>query len=228
MPIPVNPNTIIIKNPFYPNGLTEGMVWDYYQKYKGIILNNTRGRDLMLAIMVDINKPILRRKGSNAEYIQLNNDNYDNIIHGRTTAIYSTMKAYEDFCVVDIDTDDWNKAIKITPIVYDILKGSGFIRGIKILYTGKNSFHLHCNFTNKLPINKIKLLLISLFQQNSNNEFTLLHKRTPGRPNIDLSPNKYRGAYITERSISIWGLKCMEIHPNRIKSFKQNDAKIYI
>jgi hypothetical protein len=227
MPTPVNPDTIIIKNSFYPNGLTEGMVWEYYQKYKGFILTNTRGRDLMFAIMVDVNKPIIRRKGANAEYIQLNNNNYDTIIHGRTTAIYSTMKAYEDFCVVDIDTDDWNKAIKITPIIYDIMKESGFIRGIKILYTGKNSFHLHCKFTNRLPINRIKALLTSLFQENQNNEFTFLYKRTPGRPNIDISPNKYKGGFITEGSISIWGLKCMEVHHNRIKNFKQKDSRIF-
>jgi len=228
MSIPQNPVTIIIKNSFYPNGLTEGEIWNYYQKYKGIILNNTRGRDLMFAIMVDVNKPILRRKGIGKNFIQLTNSNYDNIINGRTTAIYSTMKAYEDFCVIDIVTDDWDKAVEVTPIIYKIMKYSNFIRGIKVLYTGKNSFHLHCKFTNKLPINKIKSLLTALFQQNQNpNLFTTLHKRTPGRPNIDISPNKYKGAYITEGAISIWGLKCMEVHHNKIKTFQQKDARIF-
>lgn len=228
MSIPKNPDTIIIKNPFYPSGLTEGQVWDYYQKYKGVILTNTRGRDLMFAIMVDVNKPILRRKGVNTEYIQLNNNNYDNVIHGRTTAIYSTMKAYEDFCVIDIDTDDWNKAIPTTFLIHTIMKSSNMIKSIKILYTGKNSFHLHCKFVNRLPINRIKSLLIGLFQENATpNVFTFLPKRTPQKPNIDISPNKYRGGYITEGSISIWGLKCMEVPYNKLKTFKQKDARIF-
>lgn len=228
MSIPTNPETIIVKNEFYPKGLTQGQVWNYYQKFKGVVLTNTRGRDLMFAIMTDVNKPILRRKGSNAEYLQLTNSNYDTIINGRTTAIYSTMKAYEDFCVIDIDTDDWNKAIPTTFLIHAIMQTSNFIKTIKILYTGKNSFHLHCKFVNRLPINKIKSLLVGLFYENANpNVFTFLHKRTPQKPNVDISPNKFKGGFISEGSLSIWGLKCMEVPYNKLKYFKQKDARIF-
>ena len=149
MSAPKNPEIVIIKNKMYPNGLTEKHIWDYYQKYKGVILQNTQGRDLMFAIMSYLNNPILKRKGSSTEYLQLNLKNYDTILTGRTVAIYSTMRGYEDFGIVDIDTDDWNKALSTTRILYDIMTNSGFTTSIKILYTGKNSFHLHCKFINK-------------------------------------------------------------------------------
>ena len=74
---PENPNTIIVKNLFYKNGLKEIDVWNYYQTYKGMILDQVRNRELMIAIMVDENKYILKRKTSNGKFIQLNNSNYD-------------------------------------------------------------------------------------------------------------------------------------------------------
>jgi len=226
MSIPKNPNTIIIKNKIYPQGLTEGQVWNYYHKWKSVILNNTQGRDLMFAIMVDVNKPILKRRGTVAEYLQLNNDNYEQIITGRTIAIYSTMKTYEDFCIIDIDTDNWNKAIEITSYIYNIMQKADFINRLKILYTGKNSFHIHCYLSNKFSITKIKIILSEYIQRNQTQMFTIQQKRTPQKPNIDLSPNKYKGAYITEGSLSIWGLRCIEVPLRKLKSFKQWNAKI--
>lgn len=227
MSVPQNPDTIVIKNKMYPEGLSEGQIWNYYQKYKGVILKNTQGRDLMFAIMVDINKPILKRRGTETEYIQLNMNNYDQIINGRTTAIYSTMKAYEEFAIIDVDTDNWNKALDTTLYMYNIMEEANFTIGLKILYTGKNSFHIHCQLRNKYPINKLKMIILDHIQRNQNPQlFTIQQKRNPSKPNIDLSPNKYKGAYITEGSISIWGLKCIEVPIRRLKSFKQWNSKI--
>jgi hypothetical protein len=227
MPEPKNPDTIIIKNKMYPKGLTESQVWKYYQDYKGIILNNTRGRDLMFAIMVELNKPIMKRRGVGLDVIQLNNNNYDTIITGRTVTIYPTMRAYTDFCVVDIDTNDWKKAKHITQLIYHQLKKSNFIIDIKILYTGKNAFHLHCKFRNKLPILRAKSIIEEYLRRNQNHTlYTMQHKRLVNKPNIDLSPNKFKGAYIVEGSLSIWGLKCMQVKINELRNFKQWKAKI--
>ena len=226
MSAPQNPDTIIIKNKMYPKGLTEGQVWKYYQNYKGVILNNVRGREIMFAIMVELNKSIMKRRGVGFDVIQLNNNNYDTIMTGRTVTIYPTMKAYEDFCVIDIDTDNWTKAQEVTAYIYEVMQKADFIIDSKILYTGKNAFHIHCKLRNKYPINKLKTLVLDHIQRNYISTFTIQHKRTALKPNIDLSPNKFNGAYIAEGSLSIWGLKCMPVHINKLKSFKQWMAKI--
>jgi len=223
---PQNPDTIIIKNKMYPQGLTEGQVWKYYQNYKGVILNNVRGKDIMLAIIVELNKPVMRRRSAGINIIQLNNNNYDKVMTGRTVTIYPTMKAYEDFCVIDIDSDNWIKAQEITAYIYEVMQKANFILNSKILYTGKNAFHIHCKLRNKYPINKLKMLVLDHIQRNWTSTFTIQHKRTSGKPNVDLSPNKFKGAYIVEGSLSIWGLKCMPVHINKLKSFKQWMAKI--
>jgi hypothetical protein len=223
MSTPKNPDTIIIKNKMYPKGLTQNQVWEYYQKYRGIVLNSTMGRDVMFAIMVDVNKPVMKRQGIQ----QLTNSNFDTILTGRTSTIYSTMKAYEDFCVVDIDTDDWRKAKHVTQYLYHRLQNFSFITYIKILYTGKNSFHLHCKLKNRMPIDRIRLVMGEYLTNNQDPTiYTIRHKRLPNKPNVDLSPNKFKGAYITEGSLSIWGLRCMEVKLKDLKIFEQWKAKI--
>ena len=56
--------------------------------------------------------------------------------------------------------------------------------------------------------------------------YTIEAKRRPGVPNLDLSPNKIRGNYITLHSLSIIGLKCMTVEYNRLHNFDPRYAKI--
>ena len=54
MSYPENPETIILKNRFYPKGLKEIDIWNYYQKVRSLVVKNTSNRDLMLAIITYI------------------------------------------------------------------------------------------------------------------------------------------------------------------------------
>ena len=59
MSYPQHPDTIILKNKYYPQGLREIDIWNYYQKVKTLIIKETMNRELMFEIMVDVNKPII-------------------------------------------------------------------------------------------------------------------------------------------------------------------------
>ena len=85
---PQNPETVVIKNKFYPQGIKEIDIWNYYQRVKTPLLDATRNRDLMLEIMVDLNKPIIRRRGAGGKVIRLTPKNYDEVITGRTVSIH--------------------------------------------------------------------------------------------------------------------------------------------
>ena len=53
--IPQNPETLVLKNEFYPNGLREIDIWKYYQKERTNILRETLGKTLMIFFAVDLN-----------------------------------------------------------------------------------------------------------------------------------------------------------------------------
>jgi len=228
MSYPENPETIIIKNRFYPNGLREKDVYEYYQKVKGSILEQVKGRDLMFAIMVDINKPIIRRKIL-GRFIILTPSIYDKLITGRTIAIYSTMKFYEDIAIVDIDADSFDKSKEPTIDTYNALKDADFIRNLSIRYTGKTGFHIICELSRKMKIDNTRLLLerYLLSRREITKNYTIQPSRRKGTPNIDLwASNKMRGAFITLNSLSLLGLRCMEVSPARLNSFKQEFSRI--
>lgn len=229
MGYPEHPETIILKNKFYPKGLKEIDVWHYYQKNKSRILREVNGKDLMLAIMVNINEPIMMRKGKSGSTIKLTNSNYDKIITGRTITIYSTMKRYEDFGIIDIDTDNWREAKLATINIYEEILRAPFIfrDTLQIRFTGKTSFHIYCEFKRKTKIDSIRLLFSSyLKSKDLENKYIIGGTRKKGLVNIDLSPNKYRGAYITNRSLSIIGLRCMEVDVGDVLKFDPYKSKI--
>ena len=231
MGYPKNPETIVIKNNFYKTGVREKDIYSYYQKVKYDILKETKSRDIMLGISTDINKIILRRKGKGKNYIRLTPQNYDEIITGRTITIYSIMGTYEDIGIIDIDVFD-NNAFKLarqaTNDVYEfVMDKMPIIRTAQIRFTGKTSFHIACYFNRKIKIDGVRFLL-ERFLQNSDlaRIYSISEKRKAGTVNIDLSPNKYNGAFITLNSLSQIGLKCLEVPYQSLMSFNPNKARV--
>jgi len=224
-----NPKTILIKNSFYPSGLNEQKVWEYYQKNKYRILKEVSTRDLMLAICVKENDFILKRAGKTSKYIKLSLKNYDEVMHGRVITIYSTMSYRENIAIVDIDIDDLNKGKRAAFDVYKfVMTKIPIVKSAEIRFTGKQAFHIVCELKNKYDINDIRITLKQalISEPDIINQYTVEQKRTKGIPNLDLSPNKKMGAFITKYSLSTIGLQCMEIPINRLNSFNKTLAKI--
>ena len=108
-----------------------------------------------------------------------------------------------------------------------IVKSPFIVKSLSLRYTGKSSFHIIPYFKNKLKIDQIKFLLQNHFKQDPLlSKYTIQYKRQPGIPNIDLSSNKFNGAFIVPHSLSILGLKCMNVESHKLFSFHKNQAKI--
>jgi len=228
---PVNPETIVIKNKYYPKGLREIDIWNYYQKVKPQILKETIGKQIMFAIMTDVNNPVIRRKGKTGTYT-LNPKNYDELITGRTATIYSEMAAVERFGIIDIDVDPneqfrWAKQAAIDTYEF-VMDKMPIVRTASIRFTGKTSFHIICDFGRRMKVDSVRFLLKKfLLDSDLSKIYTIDAKRRIGVVNLDLSPNKYRGAYITLNSLSIIGLQCMEVPYQKLMSFNERNATIF-
>ena len=219
---PEHPNTIIIKNEFYPNGLTQQQVYDYYMSHKTDLLKSVDDREIIIFFSTDTNKFIVKRRDSNGGFFKLTYQNYDNVISGRTVSIHSTMNQKESFGIIDIDTINFNKAKDVTSEVYDHLIKDN--KEISIRFTGKTGFHIVYNFKKELNIDDIKKSLQSLLEPFAKK----YHIGTGNRSNvgIDLSSNKFRGGFISLYSLSILGLKCMEINRKDIEKFEKKSTVI--
>ena len=227
MSLPQNPETLVLKNKFYPQGLREIDIWNYYQKVKIQLLKETIGKKLIVFFATDVNKFIVIRKDKTKGSIRLTPSDYDNVVSGRTISFHNTMDRFSNYGIIDIDSDDFEKVKELIFELYDIFNKKNFVKDIKIIYTGKESFHLRIFFNSEYKIEYIKELLFTTIQEgNLRNPFTVKARRVKNIPNLDLQRNVYNAGYIALYSLSTDGLRVMEITRNKLKNFKKEFAKI--
>ena len=184
----------------------------------------------MVFVMVKQNEPVVRRKLA-GKPIRLTPSNYDNIITGRTVSIHSAMGMYEDFGIIDVDIhpgDGFKWAKLVAADVYDfVMDKMPIVRTAQIRFTGKESFHIKCNFNKKMKIDVIRFLLRKFLQESDlAKKYTVEQKRRAGVPNLDMAPNKLRGNYITLNALSVLGLQCMEVPYQSLMRFEPRQARI--
>lgn len=225
---PKNPETIVVQNSFYSSGLREIDIWNYYQKNKILLLNQTRGRELIFFLGIGTNKTIVKRNTKDGGLIFLTPSNFDQYITGRSLSIHSCMKKTEDFGIVDIDTDNFNEAKSATFDVCNVMDRAQFIKDVRIRFTGKDSFHIICYFKRSLNIDHGRVLMRNFLKESYLSKMYDIEYKQTKRPNLDLAPNKYRGGFITLGSLSVSGLKCMEVNLRHLSSFNKERAVIEI
>ena len=224
---PKNPDIIVIKNQFYPNGLTEKNIYNYYMMVKRELLSQVKDRELLFYIATNLNNSILRRYESPNNKYKLNEKNYESLITGRTISIHSIRKEEENFGIIDIDYEDFDKAKVLTLDVFNFLSKLPQIKNVEIRFTGKTSFHVIPYFFRKIPTAQIYDYLYDNFKNSKFSDFCdIKSKRRLGIPNLDLYRNKSGAGFITLYSLSILGLKCMSISEKEILNFKKENAKI--
>jgi len=217
-----NPETVIIKNKYYPSGLKEKDTYSYYMKNKQLILKQTNDREIMLLIHIGINQPVIRRRTKDG-FIKLTSSNYEKIIHGRVVTVYSTMRQQENIGIVDVDFHNFKVAKQATMEVYDYLYE--IYNHPKIRFSGKTSFHIIIPFKRRQHIDDIRIVLNKKLQKFSN-KYTIGETRSQTKVNLDLSINKFRGAFTTLHALSPIGLRCMEVHRLHMVKFTPHMAKI--
>jgi hypothetical protein len=229
---PANPTTVILKNKFYSQGLREVDVWMYYHQVKRQLIAENVGLQMMVYIMVEKNRPIIRRYSADNKPIYLDNKSYDDIITGRTISFHSSMNPQTRWAVIDIDihpSDRLRDAKEATFNTYDyIMDKVPFIRSAQIRYSGKTSFHISCDFGRTMRADTIRFMLEKFLRQSPLAKVYTINakKAAAGVPNLDLNRNAFKANHISLYSLSVWGLKCMEVGYNQLMNFDPRKAKI--
>lgn len=229
---PKNPQTVVLKNKFYPSGLREIDIWNYYQSVKRQLIVENTGLQMMLYIAIDLNKNIIRRKTTGGQPIFLNQKNFDDVVTGRTISFHASMNPQSRYGIIDVDispNDSFRDAREATLNTYDyVMDKMTFIRSSKIQFTGKKSFHIVCDFGRTTRADTIRFMLEKFLKQSPLAKvYTINEKKSqPGIPNLDLNRNAFRANHISLYSLSVWGLKSMEVGYNQIMNFDPRRAKI--
>ena len=229
---PKNPTTVILKNKFYPQGLREIDVWHYYHSVKRDIIKENVGMQMMVYVMTDLNKPVIRRYGADKKPIYLDSKVFDDVITGRTLSLHASMNPQTRFGIIDVDvheTDGIKWAQRATLDTYDyVMEKMPFISSAQIQYTGKQSFHISCDFGRTTRADTVRFMLEKFLRQSPLAKvYTINEKKSrAGVPNLDLNRNAFRANHISLHALSIWGLKSVIVDYNQILNFDPRKAKI--
>ena len=223
---PSNPYEVIIKNKFFPDGLTEQDIYNYWIKHKYDILHNLEGSKNIFYICGDLDKKIVRRYLKKNEQIKLIPENYDKLVTGRTVGILRVFDVKSNFGIIDVDSRkhldeispaaDFEDVKELTGLAYDYF--SKFFK-CQLYYTGKNGFHIKVNFNSKIFMKQIKEILTTKINGSKLKDF--FGGRNEKNPNLDLSPNMRNGCFIIPKSLNRIGLPCTELEREELHSFKR-------
>ena len=209
---PYNPDQVVIKNKFYPQGLTEERIYDYYIQNRKYLLDWISNRNVAFFMRID-GKIVVKRKTSTGAPIRLTIDNFDELITGRTNGIYVERTNPSDYVVVDIDAGktgiSYREIHKASNVVQTLLTPMGITYWEK-LFTSPNGMHVIGYLKSKHPLSYIKLRAEELLSKQEN-YLVNVKGRKPGTINLDLSPNYDKSLHMSRYSLTKEGLICDNI-----------------
>lgn len=228
MPIPKHLNTVVVKNKYYPGGLTEGQVWSHYQKNKPEILKEINRKPVTLFIYTDINEWIVKRKLFNSSFT-LDNSNYTSVLTGRTVSISAEQGKMTEFWIIDIDPGPSVNEMLLKDCITDLISSTIFkiptVKGMRIISTSKG-YHFYILLKKKMNIDVSRRILFKMLTSEFTGKY-LINKKSPKGPeiNLDLSPTSFRGSHVVPGALTRNGLVAVDCTRNW-ESFTRQRAVI--
>lgn len=228
MPAPENPETVVIKNRYYPTGLKEKHVWEHYQKYKHNIITEINSRPVMLWIFIDVNEPIVKRRVFNSPFTIINK-NYETIITGRTVSISTELKINTDIVIIDIDPGPTANEQQLKDAVHNIINSpitsSTLVTNHRIISTAKG-YHLYLYLKKKFHISAIRKVLFKMLLIEFNNDYLINQKNPKGSNiNLDLTPTTLHGGHQVPFALCRNGLMALDVTKS-LDTFNRRSAII--
>ena len=227
MAAPRDPNVIIIRNEYYPDGLKEERVWNYYLKNKNKIIKEAANRPIIIFLFVSENNSIILRRTRSNESITLNKENYEKVISGRSVSL--SVENIGGYYCIDIDSKENVKEEDKKQAVQDILdiyKKLPEVKKIRVT-SSSSGYHVYGYLVKQVsPDTAINILKKHL-------EFSLKDKYGIGQRIdssdkdivLDFAPMYSRGSHTLPGSLNRNGTICLDITKNW-KTFDRISAKI--
>ena len=196
-----HPDTVIIKSKFYPKGLTEQRVYDYWIKNKDQIIRWINNRHVSFLLNLGEDNKVLKRNISE-EFIHLTSQNYEDLINGRINTIYVTQTKDTNYFVIDIDAAEnikYKEILIAMKEVKELLKNLHVIK-YEHLFTSFKGLHLIAYMRRSFNIDIMREDLKNILSKQT--KYKVHERGRKGGINLDLSPNYDKALHICRYSLT--------------------------
>ena len=222
---PSHPEDTVIKNKFYPTGLREVQIYNYYLSVKNALLEWINDHRVAFLLRLDESRTVLIRN-QRGKPIHLTKSNFEDLITGRTNCIYVTQDELTDHWVIDIDVGS-NLGMTQCKKVHDILLhkldmkniDSLGIKNYESILTSPKGIHIigYLNHASNIDLlrDSLKIELQRICNEvnpKSKIKFTTDVKGRPANTiNFDLSSMHPNSLHIAKYSLTKEGLICGDV-----------------
>ena len=217
-----NPD-VILKNQYYPMGLSKESIKRYYELNKEKILDyiKTQNTPCVLFMIDDNNRLVVKRKIKD-NLIYINNENYENTFNGRVISAATELKPKTKKVIIDIDCKNINipepEKTKVLSKCLDILKtmhSEKFIHSkIPKIFLTSSGYHVHIVYYKDMTPPELGAIFDVKFKDLNTDNIK-----------FDFSIMRNRGSYTIPWCLNRNGLICAEITKNW-KTVKRSNYKI--
>lgn len=217
---PIHPETIIVQNSYYPDGLVEQQVYDYYQDVKGPLIRYLNGRSVSFYLSVN-NQIVVKRNPK----VVLTSENYNKVITGRTLSIHINRgDKPTNYIVIDIDRGP-NVSDGDLLNAFDVAKNliekrfRGKIQKYDILSSG-NGLHYIVYFHKTYNLDQLREATVETLYEQEKIPIGTSKAKKPGIVNFDMVANWTNTMHISKLSLNEDGLRVLDIRSMGISLIK--------
>ena len=231
---PSHPKNIVIpRNEYYPKGLTEEDVWNYYNSVRNKILPYLKGQPVMLVLNAD--GEVYKRHDKDPEsFIDINTEKeFDRFNNGRVLEFHKVLEDTSNYGFVDVDPREdvpFDKVKEVTGMLYDLLSSLPEVEEVDLIYSGGRGFHLYPKYRSYKDVDGLRRELRDILEAFANSvDANLTTHRTTSSDQIrlDVSTLKSTGSLRAVYSLNgRTGLRCIPVSRRDLDDFEKEDAKI--
>ena len=229
-------NDIIVRNKYYPDGLTEESIQSHYIKYQTEILNETKMHPIVLAIATGTNQYVIRRNNHDGTPIVLSSNNYSKYMNGRTISAFVELGNISNIWHIDIDPGDNVTEKETKDCLFElvtVIEKNLFQKGFTVLSnpvritSTSTGYHVFIKMARtQSGINNLDDLKMWLYSVPFKKKYLINDKRKDSKQiNLDLSVMNRRGSYVIPYALNRNGLMVKDVTKNWTK-FQRKDAII--
>ena len=226
---PEHPSEVIMKNKYYPSGLTELDIYSYYLRNKVRLLKWIANRHVAFTLRLS-DRDVVMRRNIKGVPIKFTPKNYDDLITGRTNVVYVRHPTSTNYFIIDIDPGK-NLSLKHTEAAAKFLYKENPAKNHELLLSSPTGIH-YIGYVNKTQNvvrlkEKIRMVLeekVNSFNKTSKIQYLVDTKgRATNTINFDLSSMNLNSLHIARYSLTKEFLICDSVERglHRIKKAKK-------
>jgi len=140
---PAHPDTVLLTNEFYPDGLTEYQVWRQLNNHVADLTRQLEGRRTLLVILTDAGK-VIRRKDERGEFKIDSKPDVERLISGRSIEFHVVADRMSDMAWIDLDPKEEFPFAKVKKVAADLVPILNDVTDsdVEVKFSGSRGFHL--------------------------------------------------------------------------------------